>query len=178
MRSTPKGRAVKCAVCPGHQTNYRRFLLMPYSSPLTQFGKTLILIGVVAGVYFVFGLLGLLLRIPADPVEILMPATGVALAATLLLGNRILLGVVIGSFCVNAWAFDFNPEFLPLYSASTIGSTLSALIGASLIRRMIGFPNPLFSTQYPTSDSNSAIAANTNVKIPVPKNTSNEITNM
>ncbi len=116
---------------------------MPYSSPLTQFGKTLILIGVVAGVYFVFGLLGLLLRIPADPVEILMPATGVALAATLLLGNRILLGVVIGSFCVNAWAFDFNPEFLPLYSASTIGSTLSALIGASLIRRMIGFPNPL-----------------------------------
>ncbi len=116
---------------------------MPYRSLLTQFGKNLSHIVIVAGAYFIFGLLGLLLRIPTDPIGVLMPATGVALAATLLLGNRILPGVIIGSLCVNAWAFDFNPEFLPVYGAGATGSTLSAFIGASLIRRMLGFPNPL-----------------------------------
>jgi signal transduction histidine kinase len=116
---------------------------MPYQHSLNQFGKTFILIGVVAGAYFVFGLLGLLLRIPADPIGILMPSTGLALAATLLLGNRILPGVFIGSFCVSAWALDFNLGLLPVYAASAMGSALSAGIGANLIRRVLGFPNPL-----------------------------------
>ncbi|MEQ1739611.1 MAG: ATP-binding protein [Methyloglobulus sp.] len=116
---------------------------MLYRSPLIQFGKNLILIGVIAGIYFVFGLLGLLFRIPPDPIGFLMPSAGLALAATLLLGNWILPGVAIGGFCVSAWAFDFNPGFVSVYAASAIGSTLSALIGAGLIRKIIGFPNPL-----------------------------------
>ncbi len=116
---------------------------MPSRSLLSQFGKTLAHIVLVAIAVFSFGLLGLLLRIPNDPIGILMPATGVGLAATLLLGKRILLGVAIGSFGVNAWAFDVNPEFLPVYFTGAIGAALSALIGASLIRRINGFPSPL-----------------------------------
>jgi signal transduction histidine kinase/ActR/RegA family two-component response regulator len=116
---------------------------MPYRSLLSQFGKTLVKIVIVAGAVFVFGLLGLLLRIPGDSISILMPATGVALAATLLLGNSSLLGVATGSLWVKAWALDFDPEFIPVYATSAIGSTLSAFIGASLIRRVIGFPSPL-----------------------------------
>jgi signal transduction histidine kinase/ActR/RegA family two-component response regulator len=116
---------------------------MPYRLLLRQFVKTLVNVVIVAGAVFVFGLLGLLLRIPDDAIGILMPATGVALAATLLLGKPSLLGVAIGSLWVKAWAFDFEPEFIPVYAASAIGSTLSAFIGASLIRRVIGFPSSL-----------------------------------
>ena len=52
-------------------------------------------------------------------------------------------GVAIGGFCVNAWAFDFNTEFVPVYIASAVGSTLSALMGAGLIQKIIGFPTLL-----------------------------------
>jgi signal transduction histidine kinase/CheY-like chemotaxis protein len=116
---------------------------MTYRTQLIHFGKNLILIGVVAGAHFIFGLMGILLRIPGDSIGILMPSAGLALAATLILGIRILPGVVIGSFCVSAWAFDFNSEYLLAYATSAIGSVLSAFIGASLIRRIIGFPNSL-----------------------------------
>ena len=116
---------------------------MPYRAFLSQFGKTFVNIVIVASAVFSFGLLGLLLRMPGDLIGIIMPATGVALAATLLLGKRILLGVAIGSFFVNAWAFDFNPEFLPVYFTGAIGAALSALIGASLMRRINRFPSPL-----------------------------------
>lgn len=116
---------------------------MPYHPSLIQFGKNLVLIGVIAGAYFVTGLLGLLVRMPADLIGIFMPSAGLALAATLLFGMRILPGVAIGNFCVSAWTYDFNPEFLPIYAASAVGSTLSACVGGSLIRRIIGFPDPL-----------------------------------
>jgi signal transduction histidine kinase/ActR/RegA family two-component response regulator len=116
---------------------------MPHRSPLIQIGKTLILIGIVAGMYFLLGLLGLLFRIPSAPIGIFMPSAGLALAATLLFGMRILPAIAIGNFCVSAWFFDFNQAYLPFYVANAIGTTLSAWIGASLVRKMIGFPDPL-----------------------------------
>lgn len=116
---------------------------MMYRELFIQFGKNLILIGAVAGAYFLLGLLGLLFRIAPDPVSILMPSAGLALAATLIFGVRIVPGVAIGSFCVSAWAFDFNPGLLVFYVANAIGAALSGYIGASLIHRTVGFPNPL-----------------------------------
>lgn len=116
---------------------------MPYRLPLIQFGKNLILIGVIAGTYFVFGLLGSLFKGPVEEIAILMPSAGLALAATLLFGMRILPGVVIGNFCISAWAFDFNSGLLLFYAASAIGAALSSFLGTSLIRKMVGFPNPL-----------------------------------
>ncbi|MBK8814372.1 MAG: MASE1 domain-containing protein [Methylococcaceae bacterium] len=110
---------------------------------LIRLGRNLILAGIVAGAYFVFGLLGLLFRFYGDPIGILMPSAGMALAAVLLFGNRILPGVILGSFCVNAWAFDFKHAYLLFYIASAFGSAVTASVGASMIRKKIGFPNAL-----------------------------------
>jgi signal transduction histidine kinase/CheY-like chemotaxis protein len=116
---------------------------MPLRSTIIQVSKDLALIAVVAGIYFLLGLLGLLFRFHADPISILMPSAGLALAATLLFGMRILPAVAIGGYCVSAWAFDFNQSYLHCYAASAVGATLSAYIGANLIRRMLGTQNPL-----------------------------------
>jgi signal transduction histidine kinase/ActR/RegA family two-component response regulator len=112
---------------------------MPYRIA-AQFGKNLTLISVVAGLYFLLGLLGLMFRAPADPIGIFMPASGLALATTLLFGVRVLPAVAIGSFCVSAWFFDFNQGLLAFYAVNAIGATLSACLGSILIRRIIGFP--------------------------------------
>lgn len=109
---------------------------------LIRLGRNFILAAFVAGAYFVFGLLGLLFRF-GDPIGILMPSAGFALAAVLLLSNRIVPGVVIGSFCVNAWAFDFKHGYLAFYIAGALGSAVAASVGAALIRKKIGFPNTL-----------------------------------
>jgi signal transduction histidine kinase/CheY-like chemotaxis protein len=116
---------------------------MSHWSLAIRFGKGLILVSVVAGAYFLFGLLGLLFRIPADPVGIIMPTSGLALAAALLLGRRVLPAIVIGNFCVNAWFFNFNQEYLIFYVASSLGVALSAWVSCRLVRRLVGFPEPL-----------------------------------
>lgn len=108
-----------------------------------RYGRNGILIAVVAGSYFILGLLGLLFRIHNDPIPIIMPSAGLSLAAVLLLGKRILPGLLIGSFCVNAWAFDFNAGFLKFYLIGGLGSALAAAAGAYLIQKKIGFPNSL-----------------------------------
>ena len=120
---------------------------MPHRSLAIQFGKSLILIGVVAGAYFLFGLLGLLFRFPADPVGIIMPSTGLALAAVLLVGARVLPAVMAGNFCVNAWFFNFNQGYVNFYVASALGAALSAWLGCILVRRLIGFPDPLVNSR-------------------------------
>lgn len=110
---------------------------------LLQSGKNLILIGMVATVYFLLGLLSQLFRVPSVQISILMPSAGLALATTLLFGTRVLPAVAIGNFCVNAWLSDFNPTYIPFYAASGLGAVLSAGMGASLVRKVVGFPDPL-----------------------------------
>ena len=120
---------------------------MPHRTLAFQVGKNLILIGVVAGVYFLFGLVGLWFRLPADPVGIIYPATGFALAATLLLGVQALPAVIIGSMCVNAWYFNFNLAYSNFYAASAFGAALSAWVSCVLVRRLVGFPDPLIDAK-------------------------------
>ncbi len=111
------------------------------------FGKNLILISVVAGAYFLFGLLGLLFKYPSDPIAIpssmIMPSAGLALVAALMLGIWALPAIAIGNLLVSAWSFNFNQEYLYFYIASAASSMLSAWIGRITIRRLIGFPDPL-----------------------------------
>jgi signal transduction histidine kinase/CheY-like chemotaxis protein len=116
---------------------------MTYRLLLFRLGRNLILAGVIAGGYFVFGLLGLLFRFYSDPIGILMPSAGLALSAVLLFGYRVVPGVILGSFCVNAWAFDFKHGYLIFYILSAFGSAIAASVGAGLIRKKIGFPNAL-----------------------------------
>ena len=70
----------------------------------------LLLISLIAGTYFVLGLLGMLLNVPPSHAGALWPPAGIALAAMLLLGKRIWPGVFIGNFLISAWAFGFNAD--------------------------------------------------------------------
>jgi two-component system sensor histidine kinase/response regulator len=103
----------------------------------------------VSVVYYVLGRLALLLAIPPGYVTAVWPAAGVALAAILIIGPRIWPGIVLGSFLVNVGtSFDatdlatiFKTTSLPLFIG--LGAALQALAGAHLIRRFVGYPNPL-----------------------------------
>ena len=88
-------------------------------------------LGVVAGVYFAAAKLSLLLAIPPGYATAIWPPSGVALAATLLLGNRIWPGIWLGAALVN---FSIN---FSLFAALAIasGNTLEALAAAALVRR-------------------------------------------
>ncbi len=94
---------------------------------------------VIASAYFFIGMLSLL----ADPLGILMLSSGLGLASVLLLGFRVLPGIALGSFCVSAWTFDFNENFLGIYFSTAVGVSLGALVGVVLIRKSVGFPNSL-----------------------------------
>ncbi len=101
------------------------------------------LIGLVASSYFIFGLLGLLIKVPPSNAGGLWPPAGISLAAMLLLGTRIWPGIFIGNFAISAYAFGFNDTSLPIYAATGLGATGCAIAGKLLIEHYVGFPNPL-----------------------------------
>lgn len=99
--------------------------------------------------YYVAGKLGLLLAIPPGYATAIWPASGIALAGALLFGARVWPGVLLGSFCVNVGT-SFDASTTAAIAASIgvaggigAGAALQAVLGAILIRRTVGFPNPL-----------------------------------
>jgi integral membrane sensor domain MASE1 len=96
----------------------------PESRPLPRI-VSLLLIGVAC---YSFGRLGLLLAIPPGYATAVWPASGIALAGTLLWGNRVWPGIVLGSFCVNVGT-SFDPE-----SAQTIIRSLALALGIGVGR--------------------------------------------
>lgn len=96
----------------------------------------LVQVGLIAGVYFVAAKASLLLAIPPGYATAVWPPSGIALAALLLLGNRVWPAVWIGAALVN---FTVNAS-APLAALIGCGNTLEALAGAALIRRHIGVP--------------------------------------
>ena len=92
---------------------------------------------VVAAVYFLAGKVSLLLAIPpgiASPVWI---PSGIALAAVLRWGRNIAPGIWVGSFLVNIGILldQGGPPAWAVASGIATGSTLQALVGATLIQR-------------------------------------------
>ena len=81
--------------------------------------------------YFAAAKLGLSMAFLAEQVSPVWPATGLALAALLLLGYRAWPGIALGAFLANATADE------PLATAAGIaaGNTLEALAGAWLLNR-------------------------------------------
>jgi signal transduction histidine kinase/CheY-like chemotaxis protein/integral membrane sensor domain MASE1 len=104
---------------------------------------TVLLIISIAFVYFIFGLLGLELAVPPSKAAAIWPPAGIALATMLLYGTRVWPGILIGNFCISAWAFDFNPQLLFVCFAIGVGGTLFAYIGCYLIKKYSCFPNDL-----------------------------------
>src|ERR1043165_7795673 len=107
----------------------------------------------LAGCYYGVGRLSLLLAIPPGYATAFWPPSGIALAGLLLCGYRAWPGVLVGSFLVNVGtAFDpgsieaaLLAVALPLSIAT--GATLQAVVGALLVQRYVGFPNPLNQEQ-------------------------------
>jgi len=102
----------------------------------------------MAVAYYVVGRLGLLLAIPPGYATAVWPASGIALAGTLLFGYRVWPGILLGSFLINlrtsldttSTASILNTTVLA--ASIGMGAALQAIVGALLIRRL---------TQYPTA---------------------------
>ena len=86
---------------------------------------------VIAGVYFVAGKLGLALASVHPSATTVWPPTGIALAATLLLGYRVWPALFVGAFLVNLTTAGSVWTSLGIAS----GNTLEALLGAWLVTR-------------------------------------------
>jgi len=93
-------------------------------------------IGLLGVVYFVVAKLSLLFAIPPGHATAVWPPSGIALAATLLLGSRLWPGIWLGAALVN-YTVNSSPTLAVLLGT---GNALEALAGAALIRRYVGVP--------------------------------------
>ena len=114
--------------------------------PARGAARTLARIAAVAAAYYLSGRLGLLLAVWPGYATAVWPASGIALAAVLLGGPRMAVGVTIGSFFTNiVTGFDASnlagSSLVPALIA--VGAGLEALAGAWLIRRVVGYVNLL-----------------------------------
>ena len=90
----------------------------------------------VAGAYFAAAKLSLFFAIPPGYATAVWPPSGIAVAAILLLGNRVWPGVWAGVALVNLLV-DASVLTAALIAC---GNTLEAFLGATLIRRQVGGP--------------------------------------
>jgi PAS domain S-box-containing protein len=94
--------------------------------------------------YFLVGKAALLLAIPPGYASPLYPSAGLALAATLVFGWRVLPGVALGALASNApltalrGLTDLSALWLPLVTA--LGAALQAGIGTALVRWRVRGP--------------------------------------
>ena len=106
-------------------------------------------IALLAAGYYLTGKLGLIMAIPPGYATAFWPASGVAVAGLLLCGYHVWPGVMLGSFLLNITVgFDRTSGsaiFLSLALPVGIGAgaALQGVAGAWLVRRYVGFPNPL-----------------------------------
>lgn len=105
--------------------------------------KYLLLITAIASAYFIFGLLGLLLKIPPSHNGAIWPPAGLALAAMLLVGNRVWPAILLGQLSITVWQYGFNNHTLSNTLIAGLSTLLSAWIGSKAIHRFITFPNSL-----------------------------------
>ncbi len=99
--------------------------------------RGLVLLGVsillVAGLYYAAAKIGLRLAYLNGTVTALWPPVGVGIAALVLYGTRLWPGIVIGDLLVA----DFSSP-LGTVLGQTLGNTLEVVVGAVLLRRLIG----------------------------------------
>lgn len=94
--------------------------------------------------YVVSGNLALLLAIPPGFVSAMFPPVGIALAAVLIWGYPLLLGVFIGSALLNiSIGGPLSWPGVGIACGIAMGTTAQCLLASGLIKRLVGFPNPL-----------------------------------
>src|SRR5881397_1015558 len=94
-------------------------------------GTTPVVVLGLAAVYLLAGKLGLLLAFVHASATAVWPPTGIALAAFLLLGYRVLPGIFLGAFLVNLTTAGSVATTLGIAT----GNTLEGLAGAYLVNR-------------------------------------------
>jgi PAS domain S-box-containing protein len=111
-------------------------------------GRILAEIAGTALVYYLAARLGRIAAPPPGIATVVWPSSGIALAALLILGNRVWPGIWLGAFLANNWsalrhtnALDVL-SFLATGAGIDTGSLLQALVGATLYRRFLGDRNP------------------------------------
>src|ERR671924_1154593 len=109
---------------------------------------TLVLVLGIAAAYCVTGRLGLLLALPPGYATAVWPPSGIALGAILLGGYRGWPGILLGSWLLNLAVSLESPhgallKGVVLSTSIGLGAALQAVVGAYLVRRVVGFPNPL-----------------------------------
>ncbi len=98
--------------------------------------------------YVVAGRLSLLLAIPPGFASAIFPPIGIALAAVLIWGYPLLLGVFLGSTLLNlsigySATGQLNLPGLWVALGIALGTSLQCFCATWLIRRWVHFPNPL-----------------------------------
>src|SRR5438045_8649148 len=83
-------------------------------------------IAATAAIYFVAGKLALLVAIPPGYATAVWPAAGLALGCLLLFGDRVWLGVVIGSFLVHFWTSLATASFGEILGSVAVLAPLGA----------------------------------------------------
>jgi PAS domain S-box-containing protein len=96
--------------------------------------RQLLILTVVAGVYYVSAKIGLSLAIINTNVSAVWPPTGIAIAAVLLFGYRVWPAVLVGALLANG----FTPVGWRIAGAIAVGNTLEAVSAGFLLSR-IGF---------------------------------------
>lgn len=96
----------------------------------------------LAVVYFATARASLLLALPPSSATAVWPATGLALAAVLILGSQIWPGIALGAFVTNVAVSVGHHVALPVALwtsvAIAVGNTSEALLGGYLVRRFAG----------------------------------------
>lgn len=99
--------------------------------------RDLVIIFILAIVYFISGKLGLQLAFLNPSATPVWPPTGISIAAILLFGSRIWPALLIGAFAVNITTAGTAATSLGI----AIGNTLEGIVGAYLVSRFAGGVN-------------------------------------
>jgi diguanylate cyclase (GGDEF)-like protein len=99
--------------------------------------------------YFLGGYWGTLVAIPPSHASSIWPAAGIALAAMVVRGKKVMPGIWLGAFFTQVYAFldtanlENIPTSLLIGGIAGTAATAQAVVGAWLINRHIGVNNPL-----------------------------------
>src|SRR5437773_191449 len=126
MRDSPRGKSRQTADMTGTGLRLELIGMTPPRVPLVSWGLL-----VLTGVYVLAGKFGLSLAFVHASASAVWPPTGIALAATLLLGYRVWPALLLGAFLVNVTTAGSVWTSLGIAG----GNTLEGLLGAFLVRR-------------------------------------------
>jgi signal transduction histidine kinase/CheY-like chemotaxis protein len=110
---------------------------------ISSISKLLLQNTFVAVVYFGLGLFGLLFKVSGSAFSPVEPSSGLAVAAILLSGNKLLPGIFAGSLFVHAWDFNFSQNLIWLYLIDAMGDCFTPWLAGFLVSKAKVFPDPL-----------------------------------